>query len=155
MKKIFFFLCFFFLKILFVKADSITNLEVLNGTLSRKFEGTNNVYSVILNDSETTLKLNYELKDKEAKVEFLNNEYNINGENIATLLVTNSDGLEETYTFYLEKEETTPVFNESLLTNNVPDIKEIPYLEYYVGTGCLVIIIILFKILIIGFKKRN
>ena len=155
MKKIFFFLCFFFIGVLYVSADSIQNLEVLNGTLSRKFESANNVYSVVLNENETSLKLNYELKDKDAKVSFLNNEYVQNGENVATLLVTNSNGLEESYTFYLEKEETTPVFNESLLTNNVSEVKEIPYLKYYVGLGCLLIILILFKILVIGFKKRK
>ena len=155
MKKIFFFLCFFFICVLYVSADSIQNLEVLNGTLSRKFESANNVYSVVLNENETSLKLNYELKDKDAKVSFLNNEYVQNGENVATLLVTNSNGLEESYTFYLEKEETTPVFNESLLTNNVSEVKEIPYLKYYVGLGCLLIILILFKILVIGFKKRK
>ncbi len=155
MKKIFFFLCFFFIGVLYVSADSIQNLEVLNGTLSRKFESANNVYSVVLNENETSLKLNYELKDKDAKVSFLNNEYVQNGENVATLLVTNSNGLEESYTFYLEKEETTPVFNESLLTNNVSEVKEIPYLKYYVALGCLLIILILFKILVIGFKKRK
>ena len=155
MKKIFFFLCFFFIGVLYVSADSIQNLEVLNGTLSRKFESANNVYSVVLNENETSLKLNYELKDKDAKVSFLNNEYVQNGENVATLLVTNSNGLEESYTFYLEKEETTPVFNESLLTNNISEVKEIPYLKYYVGLGCLLIILILFKILVIGFKKRK
>ena len=73
MKKIFFFLIVFLSFIPLVFADSIKNLEVMNGTLSRKFESTNNIYSVILNDSENTLKINYKLNDPEAKVVFHNN----------------------------------------------------------------------------------
>ena len=73
MKKIFFFLFLFLSFPFLVLADSIKELEVVNGTISREFESTNNIYSVILEDSEDTLKLNYELKDPEAKVVFHNN----------------------------------------------------------------------------------
>ena len=73
MKKIFFFLFSFFSFIPLVLADSIKNLEVMNGILSREFESTNNVYSVILEDSADSLKVTYELNDPEAKVVFHNN----------------------------------------------------------------------------------
>ena len=155
MKKIFFFLIVFLSFIPLVFADFIKNLEVMNGTLSRKFESTNNVYSVILNDSENTLKINYELNDPEAKVVFHNNEYVENGENKMELEIENTDGTKEVYTFYLEKEETTPVFNETILTNNISDQKEIPFLSWYVGIGCFIVIALLFKIIVLGFKKRK
>ena len=155
MKKIFFFLFSFFSFIPFVFADSIKNLEVMNGTLSREFESTNNVYSVILDDSEDSLKVTYELNDPEAKVVFHNNEYVDDGENKMELEVENTDGTKEIYTFYLEKEETTPVFNETVLTNNMSSQKEIPFLSWYVGIGCFIVIALLFKIIVLGFKKRK
>ena len=155
MKKIFFFLFSFFSFIPFVFADSIKNLEVMNGTLSREFESTNNVYSVILDDSEDSLKVTYELNDPEAKVVFHNNEYIDDGENKMEMEVENTDGTKEIYTFYLEKEETTPVFNETVLTNNMSSQKEIPFLSWYVGIGCFIVIALLFKIIVLGFKKRK
>ena len=155
MKKIFFFLLSFFSFIPFVFADSIKNLEVVNGTLSREFESTNNVYSVILEDSADSLKVTYELNDPEAKVVFHNNEYIDDGENKMEMEIENTDGTKEIYTFYLEKEETTPVFNETVLTNNMSSQKEIPFLSWYVGIGCFIVIALLFKIIVLGFKKRK
>lgn len=155
MKKIFFFLFSFFSFIPLVLADSIKNLEVMNGTLSREFESTNNVYSVILDASADSLKVTYELNDPEAKVVFHNNEYIDGGENKMEMEVENTDGTKEIYTFYLEKEETTPVFNEAVLTNNISSQKEIPFLSWYVGIGCFIVIALLFKIIVLGFKKRK
>ena len=57
MKKIFFFLM---LLPTSVFASSIKSVEVLNGTLSREFESTNNIYSVTLNDDATSLMMNCE-----------------------------------------------------------------------------------------------
>lgn len=155
MKKIFFFLFSFFSFIPLVLADSIKNLEVMNGTLSREFESTNNVYSVILDASADSLKVTYELNDPEAKVVFHNNEYIDGGENKMEMEVENTDGTKEIYTFYLEKEETTSVFNEAVLTNNISSQKEIPFLSWYVGIGCFIVIALLFKIIVLGFKKRK
>lgn len=155
MKKIFFFLLLLFLPII-VSASSIKELKVLNGVLSREFESTNNIYSVILNENEKQLKLEYELKDTEAKVNVINNEYNEESENVTKLEITNSDGTKEEYVFYLEKETTQAVFSESDLvtTANIKQ-QEIPYLIWYVATGCLCIILLLFKIIVLGFKKKT
>ena len=155
MKKIFFFLFLFFSFVPLVFADSIKNLEVINGTLSRKFESTKNVYSVILDESEDSLKITYELNDPEAKVVFHDNEYIENGKNKMSLEVENTDGTKEIYTFYLEKEETTPVFNETILSNNVYEQKEIPFLSWYVGAVCFILIALSFKVVVLGFKKNK
>mgnify|MGYP001625286874 FL=1 len=155
MKKIFFFLFLFLSFPFLVLADSIKELEVVNGTISREFESTNNIYSVILEDSEDTLKLNYELKDPEAKVVFHNNEYTKTGENKVEMEIQNTDGTKETYTFYLEKEETTPVFNENILNYSAKKQEEIPFLPWYVGAGCLLLILLFFKIIVLGFKKKG
>ena len=155
MKKIFFFLCFFFFLFTEASAESIKNLEVINGTLSREFESTNNVYSVILNEDATSLEVNYELIDPEAKVTIENKEYQENGENKAEIKIENTDGTKESYVFYLEKEETTPVFSEVNLNQNIDTQKEIPGLIVYVSLGCFLLIACSFKILVLGFKKRK
>ena len=154
MKKIFFFLCFFFFLFTEASAESIKNLEVINGTLSREFESTNNVYSVILNEDATSLEVNYELIDPEAKVTIENKEYQENGENKTEIKIENTDGTKESYVFYLEKEETTPVFSEVNLNQNIDTQKEIPFLHFYVGGVCFLLILLFFKILILGFKKK-
>lgn len=155
MKKIFFFLCFFFFLFTEASAESIKNLEVINGTLSREFESTNNVYSVILNEDATSLEVNYELIDPEAKVAIENKEYQENGENKAEIKIENTDGTKESYVFYLEKEETTPVFSEVNLNQNIDTQKEIPGLIVYVSLGCFLLIACSFKVLVLGFKKRK
>ncbi len=153
MKKIFFF-CLFLLLPLFVHAGSIKELEVENGVLSRKFEPNNNIYSILLNEGEEEVKLNYKLEDENAKVKINNKEYQNNTENKTELVVENSDGTKETYTFFVEKETTTPVFQELPNLETASIQKEIPHLIVYVVTGCTLIIILLFKCIVIGFKKH-
>lgn len=136
-----------------VYASSIKELEVKNGVLSREFESTNNIYSVTLNEDATSLEIDYELVDEDALVEVTNNTYQSGRENKAVYKITNSDGTTEEYVFYLEKEEATSVFNESVIPLE-PKEKEIPHLSWYVGSGCFFIILILFKIIVLGFKKR-
>lgn len=151
MKKIFFFLILFFP--IFVSAGSIEDLEIENGVLSREFESNNNTYSVLLNENEDTLKLHYELKDKNASVKIEGDTYKEGTENKATVNILNTDGTKEIYTFYLEKESITPVFQELTIPKETK--KVILYLPYYVGGGCFLIIIFLFKIIVLGFKKRK
>lgn len=153
MKKIFFFFLLFVPMI--VSASSIKNLEVLNGELSRKFEATNNVYSVKLNDEEDKLLLKYELEDESSSVLIEHDEYKEGEENITKLNVLNSDGSKETYTFYLEKDKASFVFNEAKLNSTSSDIKVIPHLKLYVGLGCFIVILFLFKIIVLGFKKKK
>lgn len=152
MKKIFFFLVLFFLPI-GVYASSIKELEVKNGILSREFETTNNIYSIILNEDATSLEIDYKLVDENALVEVSGNTYQRNGENKAVYKITNSDGTTEEYIFYLEKEESTPVFNENIIPLE-SEQKEIPYLSWYVGGGCFFIILVMFKIIVLGLKKK-
>ena len=153
MRKIFFFFILFFLPF-GVYASSIKELEVKNGVLSREFESTNNVYSVTLNEDAQSLEIDYKLVDEQALVEVSGNEYQSSGENKAVYKITNSDGTTEEYVFFLEKEETMPVFQESFLTLE-PEQKEIPYLSWYVSGSCFLVILIMFKVIVLGFKKKN
>jgi len=152
MKKLFFFISLFFLPFS-VSAGMVENLEVLNGTLSRKFESNNNIYSVVLNEGESELKLNYKLQE-EAQVELMNNRYVEGKENQVTLQVTSENKEKEIYTFFLEKESVTPVFTEVNLPTNSPAVK-MPHLEIYVGVVCLFIILCLFKCIVLGFKRKK
>ncbi len=154
MKKIFFFLCILLLPNL-VSAEAIEKLEIKNGNLSRAFETNNNTYSVLLNENENEVKFDYVLKDSDALVTIEGNHYEEGKENIATISVQNTDGTKEIYTFYLEKDNATPVFkvNDKVETANIT--REIPHLGMYVGFGCFLIILFLFKILMLGFKKKH
>ena len=149
MKKLFlFFLC---LLPISVSAESISKLEVLNGVLSREFESNNNIYSVLLNEGEEKLELKYELKAKDANVE--RTEEVMAGSDMTTLIITNSDGTKETYTFYINKETATPVFQEQKYQKEQE--KKIPHLEYYVGIPCGICILFLFKVFVLGFKRHK
>lgn len=141
MKKILFFLFCFFWPML-TSAQSITNLQVLNGTLSMPFNKDNNLYSVTLNDNEEELKLSYDLNDKEATVNVIKEK------NKTILHILNSDSSEENYVFYInKKEEATPVFKETYEEDEKP--KEIPHLKLYVSLACFLIIGLLFKFIVL------
>ena len=141
MKKILFFLFCFFWPML-TSAQSITNLQVLNGTLSIPFNKDNNLYSVTLNDNEEELKLSYDLNDKEATVNVIKEK------NKTILHILNSDSSEENYVFYInKKEEATPVFKETYEEDEKP--KEIPHLKLYVSLVCFLIIGLLFKFIVL------
>ena len=141
MKKILFFLFCFFWPML-TSAQSITNLQVLNGTLSIPFNKDNNLYSVTLNDNEEELKFSYDLNDKKATVNVIKEK------NKTILHILNSDSSEENYVFYInKKEEATPVFKETYEEDEKP--KEIPHLKLYVSLACFFIIVILFKFIVL------
>ena len=133
-----------------VFASSIKSVEVLNGTLSREFESTNNLYSVTLNDDATSLMMNCETESG-ITINIYNNEYIVGEENKVIYEAVNEEGKKEEYVFYLEKDITTPVF----ATNYEEDEKEkiIPHLKWYVISGIVFINLLLFKIIVLGFKR--
>ena len=147
MKKIFFFLM---LLPTSVFASSIKSVEVLNGTLSREFEPTNNIYSVTLNDNATSLMMNCETESG-ITINVYNNEYVSGEENKVIYETVNEEGKKEEYVFYLEKDIATPVF----ATSYEEDEKEkiIPHLKWYVISGVVFINLLLFKIIVLGFKR--
>ena len=153
MKKIFFF-CFLLLIPEFVFAGSIKELEVKNGTLSRKFESNNNVYSILLNEGEERPIFEYLLENEQAiaKIEFETIEQS--DESITKIHVKDENGTNEVYTFYIENESSLPVFQE-IQTPLRSVSSKMPHLELYVGGVCFFIVIILFKCIVLGFKKKN
>ena len=124
-----------------VNASLIKDLDVLNGVLSREFQSTNNYYSVDLDKGNNELLVSYTLED-DASVDIIYED------DLAILRATR--GLEvEDYYFYLNIKEDIPVFYEK-----EDEEKIIPHLKLYVISGCVIIIIILFKVLVIGFKRH-
>ena len=143
LKKLFFFYIFFSI-LTNVSASSLQELKVLNGTLSREFEPTNNLYSVDLFEGENTLKIAYQLENEEDLV-------SMNQEEEKVVLTVTSNDTQEEYVFYLNKNEAKPVFKQNQTIQE--EKKEIPYLKYYVIGSCFLIILFLFKVIVIGFKK--
>ena len=145
MKKLFFFLL---LLITFnVNAETIKHFELLNGKLSIPFDSKVNYYTVYLVDGETKIKANYNLIDEDNTV--LIDEDNEK----AVYKVFDNNVLLEEYTFYKNMKEDTPVFNE--IINPKPEEKTIKHLGLYVFGTCGLIIIILFKVIVLGFKKKH
>ena len=144
MKKIFFFLLF--LIVFNVNAETIKHFEVLNGKLSIPFDSKVNNYTVYLVDGETNIKANYNLLDESNTV-----EVEEDNEKAIYKVFKNGEELEE-YTFYKNLEEEKPVFNEYAAS---PKQEKIKNLEFYVFGTCAFIIIILFKIIVLGFKKKH
>ncbi len=148
MKKLFFFFLFLFIGIPTIQADSLKHFEVLNGKLSIPFDPKVNTYTVYLIANATNIEANYSLMDK-------NNEVKIEEDNEkAIYTVYNKEGKIEEYTFYknLENTDEIPVFQEYVANDTD---QTIPYLKYYVLGGCAFIILCLFKIIVIGFKKKS
>ena len=144
MKKIFFFLGL--LLAFNVKAETIKHFEVLNGKLSLPFDSKVNNYTVYLVDGETTIKANYNLIDE-------SNTVVVSEDNEKAIYTVYNNDIElEKYTFYKNLDEEVPVFNEVVST---PKQEKIKNLEIYVFGTCALIIIILFKIIVLGFKKKH
>ena len=133
-----------------VFASSIKSVEVLNGTLSREFESTNNIYSVTLNDDATSLMMNCETESG-ITINIYNNEYIVGEENKVIYEAVDEEGKKEEYVFYLEKDIATPVFATSYEEEEKEKI--IPHLKWYVISGVVFINLLLFKIIVLGFKR--
>ncbi len=131
-----------------VKADTMKNFEVLNGKLSIPFDPLVNYYTVYLVEGEDTIKANYSLFDSSLDV--------VLKEDLEKAVYEVYDGSvkKEEYTFYKNLVDDAVVFNEVSDVSDVSDVKEIKNLPIYVISGCLVIIIILFKVIVLGFKKK-
>ena len=145
MKKLFFFLLLFFS--FNVNAETIKHFEVLNGKLSIPFDSKVNDYTVYLVEGETKIKANYNLIDEKNTVEIKEDN-----EKAVYTVFNNNEELEK-YTFYKNIVEDVPVFKES--NNSKPEVKKIKYLEFYVFGTCAFIILILFKVIVLGFKKKH
>ncbi len=145
MKKIFFFIWLFFIMGT-VNAETMKHFEVLNGKLSIPFDSKINTYTVYLIDGESQINANYILMD-DALTATIDED-----REKAVYKIFNGEKEVEEYVFYKITTEETPVFNEKIIESEPP--KEIPNLPYYIIGTCLIIIIILFKIIVIGFKRK-
>ncbi len=145
MKKLFFFLLFFLS--FNVNAETIKHFEVLNGKLSIPFDSKVNDYTVYLVDGETKIKANYNLIDEKNTVEIKEDN-----EKAIYTVFNNNEELEK-YTFYKNIKEDIPVFNENISPKT--EEQEIKNLALYVFGTCAIIIIILFKVIVLGFKKKH
>lgn len=124
-----------------VNASLIKDLKVLNGVISREFQSTNNYYSVDLDDGSDELELDYELVDGVT--------LDINIDNDKEVLTVSKDNMHEDYVFYLNKSvEELPVFQE-----NEEEDRQIPHLKIIVFLGGLAVILMLFKLIVLGRKK--
>lgn len=149
MKKIFFFFfCFFSFLSWNVQAETMKHFEVLNGKLSIPFDSKVNDYTVYLIDGATKIEANYSLLKDTYQVDIQEDP-----EKTVYSIFEEGKVLEQ-YTFYKDQKESTPVFQEMSSVKSPKEVRN-PHLRIYVIGGCTLIILLLFKIIVLGFKKQK
>lgn len=149
MKKIFFFFfCFFSFLSWNVQAETMKHFEVLNGKLSIPFDSKVNDYTVYLIDGATNIEANYSLLKDTYQVDIQEDP-----EKTVYSIFEEGKVLEQ-YTFYKDQKESTPVFQEMSSVKSPKEVRN-PHLRIYVIGGCTLIILLLFKIIVLGFKKQK
>lgn len=129
----------------------LTDLEVLNGTLSPEFDIYNDIYSVDVDEDVNQLVLDYTVEEGFV-VNIIDNENLTAGENEVYLQVIQGEEI-NTYTILVYKEDSQPVINYELIPQEVEVKKEMsPYTVPIIITSCIVII--LFFTWLLFHKKR-
>ncbi|MBE6140412.1 MAG: cadherin-like beta sandwich domain-containing protein [Firmicutes bacterium] len=131
----------------------LQSLEVLNGSLSPKFDCLNNIYTVKVNNDVNYLKIEYKVEEN-VLVNIIGNNYLKEGENKVLIEVSNNESL-ETYTLIVTKEES---ITASFIEPNMEVVeikKEMPeYTAQLISIVCFVLILIIFKILFLRKKRK-
>lgn len=129
----------------------LTDLEVLNGTLSPEFDIYNDIYSVTIEEDVEELVIDYTVEEGFV-VNIIDNDSLTAGENEVYLQVIQGEEI-NTYTLLVYKEDSKPVINYELIPEEVEVEKEMnPYTAPIIIISCLLIIFFFFWIL---FHKRT
>lgn len=129
----------------------LTDLEVLNGTLSPEFDIYNDIYSVTIDEDVDELVIDYTVEEGFV-VNIIDNDSLTAGENEVYLQVIQGEEI-NTYTLLVYKEDSKPVINYELIPEEVEVAKEMnPYTAPIIIISCLLIIFFFFWIL---FHKRT
>ena len=92
------------------------------------------------------------------RLQVIDNKYDTNKENIMILKVWNEENKDsQTYTFYLEKEESIPTINleDTSNTLNINKKERSPFLAPIIIFFCFATIGLLFYALILRFLKKD
>jgi len=152
MKKIFFFLFLLIIpNFVFAKDLVLEELVISNGELSLPFDKLNTEYTVILDNQEFHLDLDYKVSDGITVA--VNNNHDL--ENNSVVNVTLTDNKEVlVYNFHILKEadDIIPVFNEE----NSEELNSFmfKYKIYIIPSICFFLIIIIHKIIFRKHKKK-
>lgn len=149
---------FFFIPIpTFAESAYLKEFEVLNGELSIPFNDQNNIYTIYLEEDAQKVEFTYTLEDSESVIDILDNSWIAGKENIMILKVKSKNEIEnQTYTFYLEKEDTQTVTldNSTYTSLDITKKERSPYLAPSIIIGCALLIGIMFYLLIIRYIKK-
>ncbi|MCI8467391.1 MAG: hypothetical protein HFI08_04305 [Bacilli bacterium] len=136
----------------------LIDFQVTNGNLLTKFNEQNNLYTIKLEEEAETVEFTYKLKEDTSNIEIFDNHYEEDKENIMIIKVSNKEKTDyQTYTFYLEKEESTMTTSIEDTTNTLTITKQerSPFLAPSVILVCTLCIAVLFYVLIIRFFKKK
>ena len=103
----------------------LIDFQVTNGNLLTKFNEQNNLYTIKLEEEAETVEFTYKLKEDTSNIEIFDNHYEEDKENIMIIKVSNKEKTDyQTYTFYLEKEESTMTTSIEDTTNTLTITKQ-------------------------------
>lgn len=131
--------------------DMLKDLEVLNGTLSLKFDPLNTKYTIILNKDEDKVNFKYILDDDTAMM--ISGNQKLNNGSMVIIRVSKNDEVINYY-FNVYYEEVATASTNSLIDLEITPKKEI---SKYAGPGiaCICFLIILFLYVLLFKKKKN
>lgn len=157
MKKILFILALFILGINVVWAEEdayLENLEVRGYELTPAFDKYNNTYSVLINEEDTSLNLDYQLTNSEAEVEIIGNDLITEDEGKVEIKISYGEEA-QTYTILVNKDTTekAALIDDSSLELNITPEYNMKFILAGLIVGWLVIVFIFYKI--IFHKRRN
>lgn len=132
----------------------LQNLEIMNGTISPKYDVYNNVYSVSVDENVNYLVINYKLEEG-CNIEIIGNENFKSGENKVYLELKKEEE-KELVTLLVNKEKAEVVSSFDLDVMRPIDIVEpLPsYVAPLLADVCFLIILFTFVILFHRKKKR-
>lgn len=129
----------------------LENFEIINGEISPSFDPLNNIYTVNVENSVTSIEFTYECDN--CTIEIFNNDILLEGENEVIINVYKDNEM-ELYTFLVNRDKSEVVFFEEniietdeIYNSKLMDSYEVEYLIIV----CILLIFIVFKFI---FRKR-
>lgn len=132
----------------------LLDLDVINGSMSLKFDKYVNEYTVFVDEDIEKLELNYKVNDG-YRVDVVNNESIGDGVNFVYVVVT-KDNEQNTYTLEVYKNKSKEVILVNDTYTEVEVSKDVSKsVTYIIIISCIVIILFFFLIIFHPFKNKK
>ncbi len=132
----------------------LKELYILNGVLSPKFDSLNNKYTIKVGEDITYLDIEYKT-DESSVVKIYNNESFKSGYNKVVIKVIDETGKKNNYYLTVNKEESSTVFKEEILSTPIKSNTEVTNIYIAPLLGSIVLLLIVILAYLLFHKKRS